>query len=210
MGELRQLLRLEEQRSGRNIDKMNLYPETKSSQELLPFSEDSETKKDVKNQIDVSNDESSESSSISDVLGFHMADEIIPPDETAESTLRHDRQSKKTHELADDGEEEEPAWLKKVATLVNAKAPKRDKLKKIHGSGLNGVVPSKDNDVVYDVRGHGNLHPPSPSAILKPVPLLRIHKSRRHGCKVVNIKDKSRVVGQVSKYYHNIEVYFCN
>ncbi len=136
-------------------------------------------------QVDIhSNQTMIESSYASSGLDFDMADDIIPLDATAESTLQLDHQSK-GHKKNEDSEDhdEESAWLKKVATLVNAKAKKKNNKILVNGSEIfqsNDSEASGNEDTTW-----------------KAVPLVQVRKEQRHGCKVVNIKDKNHVVGQV-------------
>jgi len=153
----------------------------------------------AKSPKDRQSDNSDDDSDDSEELNFDMADDIVPLDETAESTLRLDRQAIAGSKKPDstDSEEEEPAWLKKVATLVNSKAPKANqkKSKKTVVGGIADTLGLKESEGVPS--GGDNINSILPSEISRPVPLLHVQKQFRHGCKVVNMKDKKRVVGQV-------------
>lgn len=131
-----------------------------------------------------------------DELDFDMADDIVPLDETAESTLRLDRHSSAGSKSG--SEDEEPAWLKKVATLVNSKAPKeKSKKEKKTPTITCSNIGTRDSDGTEKQIGEDQAIISLPSQISKPVPLIKVQKDFRHGCKVVNIKDRRRVVGQV-------------
>ena len=139
-------------------------------------------------------------SNSSEELDFDMADDIIPLDDTAESTYHLEREasvniSKKAEQ--DNSDDEQSAWLTKVATLVNSKAAKATKMIKpiLLGSETMGL---KDNEEVSLSDGCDGSKLIMPFEIEKAVPLFRIHKEHRHGSKVVNIKDKKKIVGQVS------------
>lgn len=198
LSDLRKLVRLDEQRNtvtmqGHHKTNVDLPLHDRPAEKISPPLPAVETKKttDKKRFEDKYHDnkELSDSSYDSGGLDFDMADDIIPLDETAESTLYLDRQSKGNRKNDQSDNEEEPEWLKKVATLVNAKAKKKANKTLLHGGEILG---SKDSEASGN--DETNINWP---ANMKAVPLLQIQKDQRHGCKVVNMKDKKRVVGQV-------------
>lgn len=123
-----------------------------------------------------------------DGLDFTKANELLPFDEAAESTLHVDKQpnnGKKSD--TDSNEDNDTSWLTEVASLLNTKGPKTKQ--KNSSKEIEFSHQSKSRDEEADIL---------PSDITRPVPLIRVRKGSRHGCKVVSIKDKTRTVAQVS------------
>ena len=146
-------------------------------------------------------DEIDKDSSDSEEFDFDMAGDIIPVDDTAESMYHLERRVSANGKKAEqnDSDDEQSAWLTKVATLVNSKAAKTSKTTK---SGLVG----NERMGSKDIGGEGNIDecdgskPIVPWVIGRAVPLCRVEKQYRHGAKVINIKDKKKIVGQVSTF----------
>lgn len=127
--------------------------------------------------------------SLSSELDFDMADDILPEDDTAAATLHRERQrkSKKVDQAIDDDEQQQQVWLTKVAKLVNSKATKsKSRAKK---QTLDSESCMKIDDKVEN----GDV-----SEFKNPIALSLIAKESRYGCKVVNTRDKVKIIGQVS------------
>jgi hypothetical protein len=139
----------------------------------------------------------------SDEIDFEMADDIIPMDDTVKSVLHFDKQVNKDEEkkLANeqqDCKDEESLWLTKVATLVNSKVAKsKQQGKSVLCSSFNATATTTSNGAVIATRSIESEYP-CRVEIDAPVPLNRIPKKKRLGCKVVCIMDENKIVGKVS------------
>lgn len=140
----------------------------------------------------------------SDEIDFEMADDIIPMDDTVKSMLHFDKQLNKDEEkkLANeqqDCKDEESLWLTKVATLVNSKVAKSKQQGKsvlCSSSNATATTTTTAKDAVIATRSVES-ECLCRIEIDAPVPLNRIPKKKRLGCKVVCIMDENKIVGKV-------------
>ena len=200
MSDLKKLVRLEEERKN-GLFEQNGKKAAGQFSKNTPVEPSSPRPTELKKstsakQIEVTKNHSSEDSGTSsseDELDFDMADDIIPLDETAESTLHHVRQNESNRKQDKSKDDQEPEWLKKVATLVNATGKKKFSKTSSYGSEFEVKdAHASQNNSRNDEQTANVL------AKSRAIPLLKVQKDQRHKCKVINIKDKNRVVGQVN------------
>jgi len=130
-------------------------------------------------------------SSVGEELDFDMADDIIPIDDTVESTLHFDNEVIKDEKKStrDPDEQDDSWWLTKVASLVNSKVVSSKQKSKA------AMRFFKNDCMTAEQKAYGSF---TSTEFNKLVPLISVPKDMRCGCKVVCIKDEERTVGKVS------------